>query len=409
MTISIIGAGAAGCFAAIHAKRLLPEADVHIYESMNRPLAKVAITGGGRCNLTNTFAQAGSMAQVYPRGTRLMQRLLHAFDHNATMRWFEAEGVRLTVQEDECVFPASQRAQEIVGTLTRLIRHLGIGLHTGHRLQAIIPEDGGYRLQFAAPEVPDVVSDIVVVATGGAARPSSLVPFGRLSLDVESPVPSLFPFMTGSDGITAMTGTVVPEVTAFIPGTRFRATGPLLITHWGLSGPAILRLSSYAARHLHDCGYSGVSLAINFLGTANEEEARTMLCQMAARNTDKQVGSVWPEALVRRLWHHLLERHGFDVRMRWSQIGPRRLNALAARLTACPFTITGRSPYKEEFVTCGGISLSNVNASTLECRHHPGLYFAGEILDVDAVTGGFNLQAAWTMGHAVAQAIARRG
>ena len=237
MTISIIGAGAAGCFAAIHAKRLLPEADVHIYESMNRPLAKVAITGGGRCNLTNTFAQAGSMAQVYPRGTRLMQRLLHAFDHNATMRWFEAEGVRLTVQEDECVFPASQRAQEIVGTLTRLIRHLGIGLHTGHRLQAIIPEDGGYRLQFAAPEVPDVVSDIVVVATGGAARPSSLVPFGRLSLDVEAPVPSLFPFKIEDEGLTALTGTVVPEVTAFIPGTRFRATGPLLITHWGLSGP----------------------------------------------------------------------------------------------------------------------------------------------------------------------------
>lgn len=402
MHIAIIGAGAAGCFAAIQIARQCPEATVSVFERLSRPLAKVAVTGGGRCNLTNSFADVRSLESVYPRGARLMKRLFKVFDNRDAMRWFEGEGVPLVTQEDQCVFPRSQRADDIVQTLLRLMRRHGVNLHTGCGVTAIHPLSPGYRIDFQ--EKKSVTADIVVVTTGGSPRENRLDFLSPLALETVSPVPSLFSFVLENHPLAEHAGLVVPNVTTRLAGTRFKADGPLLVTHWGVSGPAILRLSSYAARHLHDNAYRA-DLVVGWLGEENEASAAEMLQRLSANHAAKQVGSVCPEPLSRRLWHTLLRHAGISHERRWSSLSAKDHRRLASRLTGHTLTVSGRNPHKEEFVTCGGIALDQVHPSTLESRRHSGLYLAGEVLDVDAVTGGFNLQAAWTMGFVVAQSI----
>ena len=400
MTISIIGAGAAGCFAAIEAARRMPQADICVYESLNRPLAKVAITGGGRCNLTNSFQEVRSLETVYPRGARLMKRLFHTFDHRDTMRWFEAEGVPLTVQDDQCVFPRSQDAQDIVGTLLRLMKRHGVAIKTSSRAESIEPQEGGgYKISFAGGGC--VSSDAVIVTTGGSPRADGAAFLNPLQLKTVPPVPSLFSFSLEAHPLKSLMGIVVANVTARLAGTKFKTDGPLLITHWGVSGPAILKLSSHAARHLAECSYRA-TLALNWLGDMNEAEALDLLKGIKEENPQKQLASAFPRQLGKRLWLYLLESLRLPAEQKWVSVGTKDLRRLAAGCTNHLLTISGRNRHKEEFVTCGGVALSEINPSTLECRHHPRLFFAGEVLDVDAVTGGFNLQAAWTMGYVAA-------
>ena len=400
MTISIIGAGAAGCFAAIEAARRMPQADICVYESLNRPLAKVAITGGGRCNLTNSFQEVRSLETVYPRGARLMKRLFHTFDHRDTMRWFEAEGVPLTVQDDQCVFPKSQDAQDIVGTLLRLMQRHGIAIKTSSRAASIEPrEGGGYKISFA--DGGAVSSDSVIVTTGGSPRAGGAAFLNPLQLKTVPPVPSLFSFALEAHPLKSLMGIVVANVTARLAGTKFKTDGPLLITHWGVSGPAILKLSSHAARHLAECSYRA-TLALNWLGDMNEAEALDLLKGIKEENPQKQLASTFPRQLGKRLWLYLLESLRLPAEQKWASVGTKDLRRLAAGCTNHLLPISGRNRHKEEFVTCGGVALSEINPSTLECRRHPRLFFAGEVLDVDAVTGGFNLQAAWTMGYVAA-------
>ena len=400
MTISIIGAGAAGCFAAIEAARRMPQADICVYESLNRPLAKVAITGGGRCNLTNSFQEVRSLETVYPRGARLMKRLFHTFDHRDTMRWFEAEGVPLTVQDDQCVFPRSQDAQDIVGTLLRLMKRHGIAIKTSSRAESIEPQEGGgYKISFAGRGC--VSSDAVIVTTGGSPRADGAAFLNPLLLKTVPPVPSLFSFALEAHPLKSLMGIVVANVTARLAGTKFKTDGPLLITHWGVSGPAILKLSSHAARHLAECSYRA-TLALNWLGDMNEAEALDLLKGIKEENPQKQLASAFPRQLGKRLWLYLLEGLRLPAEQKWASVGTKDLRRLAAGCTNHLLPIAGRNRHKEEFVTCGGVALSEINPSTLECRRLPGLFFAGEVLDVDAVTGGFNLQAAWTMGYVTA-------
>lgn len=403
MTIAIIGAGAAGCFAAIRAARLLPHAEICIYERMQRPLAKVAITGGGRCNLTNSFEEVRSTEAVYPRGARLMKRLFRVFDHHDAIRWFEAEGVPLVIQEDQCIFPQSQRAQDIVQTLLRLLRSHRVRLSLGQQLTSIRPAERGYELDFSGQLQP-VTADAVAVCTGGSPRSGGLSFLQPLGVPTVAPVPSLFSFTLDQHPLAALSGIVVPDVTLRLTGTKFRAPGTLLITHWGISGPAVLRLSSYAARHLNALEYRA-ELSVNWLGSLTEEETVAELQRLAELYPQRQLGSAWPAGLHRRLWHHLLQYAGKQPEQKWAALGAKELRRLATRLTNHLLTINGRNPHKEEFVTCGGVDLSAIHLSTLECRTHKGLYFAGEVLDVDAVTGGFNLQAAWTMGYVVAESL----
>ena len=401
--VAIVGAGAAGCFAAIETGRRLPEADIHVFERMKKPLAKVALTGGGRCNLTNSFAGVRSLEAVYPRGHRLMKRLLREFGHEETMAWFEREGVELVTQTDECVFPASQRADEIVQTLLAAMRRGGVKLHCGQGVKEICPADGGYRLAFE--DRPTEWFDTVVVTTGGSPRKAGLSFLQPLHLEIVEPVPSLFSVTVEDKELRALSGTVVENASVRLTGTKLKAQGALLITHLGLSGPAMLKLSAYAARLLHERNYQA-EIAINWLGDMNEEEAWTLVNDLARQNGMKQVGNVWPTVLNRRLWQFLLQSLDLSAEMRWNGMQQKTLRRMAAQLTNHVFLISGRNPYKEEFVTCGGVALTELYPATLECKRHRGLYFAGEVTDADAITGGFNLQAAWTMGYVAAKSCA---
>ena len=403
--IAIIGAGAAGCFAAAELARTAPQAEVHVFERLSRPLAKLLLTGGGRCNLTNSFAGVRSLEAVYPRGHRLMRRLFHRFDHRAAMAWFEREGVALVVQEDQCVFPRSQQARQVADTLLSLMRRHGVRLHLGHRLEDICPAEAGYQLTFAEQPAP-LHFDAVVVTTGGSPRASGLDFLGSLGVERVAPVPSLFSVVVSDAELRALSGTVVEEATVRLSGTKLKAEGALLVTHLGLSGPAMLRLSAHAARYLAERDYRA-EVAVNWLGALNEEETLSLLSDLARENAGKQLANVWPSALNRRLWLYLLQSLSLRPTERWSSLSPKTLRRLAARLTNHALPVEGRNPFKEEFVTCGGVALSEINAETLEHKRHPALFFAGEVLDVDAVTGGFNLQAAWTMGAVVAQALGR--
>lgn len=403
MNVAIIGAGAAGCFAAIQIKRNNPKVNVTVYEAGIKPLIKVAVTGGGRCNLTNSFDGIRSLDEAYPRGARLLKRLFRTFDYNDVYQWFESEGVSLTTQDNECVFPVSQDAMEIVNTLVGLMRSLGVKLVTRHRVAAIDceAEDGEYLLTFSHGDVAK--ADAVVVTAGGSPQVRGLEMYEKLGLDIVCPVPSLFSLnLEKNHPMTALMGTVVNDVQARLVGTKLSAFGPLLITHWGVSGPAILKLSSYAARILAENDYKA-QVAINWFGQANEAEVMSIITEIAEQNQKKLVSSVWPERFNNRMWCYLIDACGLRQDMRWGELGKKGLNKLVALLTNHTLTIVGKNKYKEEFVTCGGVALSNVNSSTLESKKHPHLYFAGEILDVDAITGGFNLQAAWTMGYVVAE------
>ena len=395
MKIAIVGGGAAGCFCAISAKRRLPDADVTLYEAGPKLLAKVAVTGGGRCNLTNSFRdvaltgqEPGKMrlAEVYPRGEQVMRRALRVLSRADTQRWFEAEGVRLVTQEDQCVFPASQDAMQIVRTLERCLRQEGVRV----------------CLNTPVARIGDLVADKVVVTVGGSSREKleRLLPEGVAVTDC---VPSLFTLKVPEAGLRALMGTVVPRAALALAGTKFRAAGTLLLTDWGVSGPATLRLSSYAARHLAENGYSG-TLLINWLD-ASEADARGWIAACAAEHPRKQAAGTPPEGITARLWRHLLQRAALREDLRWAELGSKGAARLAATLTADAYPVAGRARFKEEFVTCGGVDLSGLSLGTLESKAYPGLFFAGEALDVDAITGGFNLQAAWSTAALVAAAL----
>ena len=414
--IAIIGAGAAGCFCAVQLRRMAPEVAITLFEAGPKPMAKLSITGGGRCNLTNSFQGIRSLGEAYPRGERVLQRALKAFSEEDTVRWFEAEGIPLVLQPDHCWFPRSQNALDIVRCLERGMRGAELRLRTP--VLSVRDTLGPSGLGMTNPVIPNASSvipseasvshytvnnepfDYVVVTTGGAAKG---LPFLEgLGLEMIPTVPSLFTFTVPDPALRSLMG-LVTEASVGLAGTSFKADGPLLITDWGLSGPATLKLSAHAARYLAECQYKG-TVVINWLN-ANENAVREQLREMAAENPQKLLSSVHP--VQQRLWEHLLERAGLRKDMRWAELGSKGLNRLTAALTADSYPLSGKSKFREEFVTAGGVALSNVNLSTLESKRHPGLYFAGEVLDIDAITGGFNLQAAWSTGYVCAQNIAK--
>ena len=410
MNIAIIGAGAAGCFTAIEIKRRLPHTKVTVFEGGKKPLAKVAITGGGRCNLTNSFKEVSSIDSVYPRGARLMKRLLKEFGNQDTCLWFENEGVRLTTQPDQCVFPVSQDAMEIVNTLTSLMRKHDVELKTGHKVTGIVYNKEEIEYRYSLDIQTTTAASVyhathVVVTTGGSPKKEGLRIFDRLNLETISPIPSLFSLCLPSHPITHLMGTVVENVTAAIAGTKMKAEGPILITHWGLSGPAILKLSSYAARYLYEHEYKA-TIVVNWFGGEREENIHNYLNDIIIRHPQKHIQSIYPQQLNSRLWQFILHECGIKEHIRWAEIGKKGLHKLASCLSSHTFNVNGKNRFKDEFVTCGGVALSNINPSTLECKNHKGLFFAGEVLDVDAITGGFNLQAAWTMAYIVAKSCA---
>ena len=407
--VAIIGAGAAGCFCAAQLRRWRPDLQITVFEAGPKPLAKVAITGGGRCNLTNDFQGIRSLSEAYPRGERVMKRALKAFSQEDTVHWFTAEGVPCVLQEDHCWFPQSQDAMDVVHALLNAMQGAEIRLNTPVRSVQRCPVKPGMTGTDHQPSWPAPTGhlvngepfDYVVVTTGGA--PKGLPFLEGLDLELVPPVPSLFTFTVPDPGLRSLMGLVV-EASIGLQGTGFKADGPLLITDWGLSGPATLKLSSYAARHLADHGYKGI-LSVNWLNES-ENEVRARLQEIATAHAQRQLSST-PPGLPGRLWEHLLAKAGLRSGIRWAELGSKGLNRLTAVLVSDSYPLSGKSRFREEFVTAGGVALTNVDLSTLECKRHPGLFFAGEVLDIDAITGGFNLQAAWSTGYVCAKSIAR--
>ena len=389
---AIIGGGAAGFFLAVNLKEMMPEMEVTIFERSHRVLAKVEISGGGRCNCTNSFAQVSDFSQVYPRGHRLLKRLFNVFSHEDAYRWFEQHGVPLITQDDECVFPQAQDAHTVINCFLSLARRHQINIYKGRNIQSL----------------DDVCNfDYVVVTTGGSPKGEGLRWLADLGHEIELPVPSLFTFSINTPQLLTLQGIVVNNTIAHIPGTKLRAEGPLLITHWGMSGPAILKLSSYAARYLAEQHYQA-PLSINWIHQ-NEAEVQAALFEMAVSQPQKQLSTYNPFGLQQRLWSYLLEKAlGNRASIRYQELNKKDVNRLANILVNDVYQIAGRAAFKDEFVTCGGVSLKAINPNTLESRHIPRLFFAGEVLDIDGITGGFNFQAAWTTAYIVASAIKKR-
>ena len=385
MKIAVVGGGAAGCFCAVNIKKLRPEAEVTVYDAGAAPMRKLAVTGGGRCNITNTFEGVDDLRKVYPRGHNIMKRLLRAFSPEDTVRWWESEGVALHAEERGCVFPDSQDAMQVVRTLERLMRRSGVRLETGRRITE-----------------PEGLGDIIVVATGGGL-PDIVKSYPKL--ETEPVTPALFPVKCTCGELRALSGIIAPEARVSLPGTKFSAAGELLITDFGFSGPAELRLSSYASRYLSEkqcrCG-----MLVDWLGLGREG-AEELLIRNIAAYPQKNIGNVPPEGLSARLWELILARAGVSGAAKCSQLqGGKALRRLASALGEDLYELDGRAAFKGEIVRAGGIAAASVRPDTLEAREYPGLYFAGEVLDIDGITGGFNLQAAWSTAMAVARSVA---
>ena len=385
MKTAIVGGGAAGFFAAINLKEMCPEMQVTIFEKSKKVLAKVEVSGGGRCNCTNSFEAVTDLQQVYPRGHRLLKRLFKTFDYRDAYEWFESHGVRLVTQEDHCVFPMSQDSHTIINMFLAEAKRHGIEIRTQCKIESL-------------EQLKDY--DFKVITTGGGTASMAGVP------TIEA-VPSLFTFSIEDEALRALMGTVVEDATASIPGTKFKSCGPLLITHWGMSGPAILKLSSHAARELHEHNYQ-MPLAVNWT-SLKEPEIQQELREIIIRHPQKQIATIRPFGLPSRLWDYLVAKTlGERAQNRWQNLNQKELNRLTNALCNDQYQIVGRSAFKDEFVTCGGIDLSGINPNTLEAKTLPQLYFAGEVLDIDGITGGFNFQAAWTTAYVVSMAITQQ-
>ncbi|MBQ8153870.1 MAG: aminoacetone oxidase family FAD-binding enzyme [Prevotella sp.] len=389
MKTAIIGGGAAGFFLAINLKEMLPEMEVTIFERSHKVLSKVEISGGGRCNCTNSFEEVKDLQMVYPRGHRLMKRLFNVFDYRDAFAWFEQHGVPLVTQDDHCVFPEAQDSHVIINCFLSLARRYHIRVVLGKRIESL-EEVGDY--------------DFIAVTTGGSPKEEGLSWLTDLGHAIEKPVPSLFTFQVVDEKLTTLMGLVVEQATVMIPGTKLRANGPLLITHWGMSGPAILKLSSYAARLLAENSYR-MPLSVRWV-ERHDTDIEAAISETMSCHSQKQLPSFNPFGLPQRLWSFLLEKSLADrAEIRWYELNKKDVNRLVNTLCNDTYQISGRGTFKDEFVTCGGVSLKSVNPSTLESKTVPYLFFAGEVLDIDGITGGFNFQAAWTTAYTVASAI----
>lgn len=397
MTIAIIGAGAAGFFAALAAAENHPQARVILFEKSQKLLAKVKVSGGGRCNVTNGCTSISELCKAYPRGEKKMKKLFQVFSTIDTMEWFESRGVPLYTQDDGRVFPTSDNSQTIIDCLLRETERLGIKIETGVGVKRITPKDDRLELAFIADVHPPATFDKVVVASGGSPKRSGLEWLETLGHKIKDPVPSLFTFNMPGDSITELMGVAVESASVSIQGTKLKSGGPLLITHWGMSGPAILKLSAFGARSLSEMGYN-FKAQINWVNETNHDIVKAELESISREHPKKKAINIKPFGLPERLWLYFLTRSEISHEKPWGELGNKTLNKLVSVLTNDIYVVKGKTTFKEEFVTCGGVSLDSIDLNTMQSKVCKNLYFAGEIMDIDAITGGYNFQAAWTTG-----------
>lgn len=400
MDIVIIGGGAAGFFAAITAAESNPAAQVIVLERSASVLQKVQLSGGGRCNITHACFDARALVQHYPRGSRELLGPFQRFGPQDTVDWFEARGVRLKTEPDGRMFPLSDDAQTIVECLWNAARRAGVQVRTGLRVERLERIGDSWRVHCTRLE--PLPADRVLVATGSSEAIWAMLE--KLGHRIVPPAPSLFTFNIKDSRLRDLAGVSVPDALVQVAGARLSARGPLLITHWGLSGPAILRLSAWDARELKQASYS-FSLIISWLGDKKLAEVLAGLAQTKAANARKTVHAHPAYGLPQRLWERLAAAAGIPAGMRWADTGKTVLQGLATELCCGAYAVRGKSAFKEEFVTAGGVDLREVQFKTFESKLFPHLYFAGEVLDIDALTGGFNFQAAWTGGWIAGKAM----
>lgn len=406
--IAVTGGGAAGFFGAIAAaERLHAEGRagaVTIYEATAHPLAKVRVSGGGRCNVTHACFEPRELVKRYPRGGRELLGAFHRFQPRDTVEWFAARGVELKTEEDGRMFPVTDDSATIVACLRAAAEKAGVALHTALALRtAERRTEGGFALTLS--DETTVECERLLIATGGNRGSAGLTIARALGHTIEPPVPSLFTFHIDDKRLEGISGVAVEHVAVRVVGAKLAESGPLLVTHWGLSGPAILKLSAWGARELAAVNYE-FRLAVNFLPPHTVESLRAEWARVRNEHPRKLVGGWCPLGLPQRLWEKLVGAAGIAANVQWAGVSGEALGALARQLTQAEFAVNGKSLFKEEFVTCGGVRLRDVDFRTMESRVCPGLHFAGEVLDIDGVTGGFNFQAAWTTGWLAGQAMA---
>lgn len=401
MKIAILGGGAAGFYAAIHCKLFDPTAEVTIIEKSQKLLSKVKVSGGGRCNVTNVETDPIKLAKNYPRGERLLSKAFREHNSSHTRNFFEERGVPLVVQEDGCVFPKSQNSQSIIDCFMSECVRLGITILTGTNIQKLEQQtDFSWRLQCA--NETEFLFDKVIICTGGLPKWEQMQWLVNLGQPMITPCPSLFTFNMPSESVRDLMGIVAPNALTRIPGIKHQGFGPLLITHWGMSGPAILMLSAKAARDLYDKDYRFIC-HVSWLGITNEDEVRNKILVAQKEMLKRKIGGASFHGLSTRLWRYLLEKSNVDTEKPWEQLSNKEFNRLVVTLTQDAFQVEGKTTFKEEFVTAGGVDLQYINFRTMESKTLPNLFFAGEVLDIDGITGGFNFQAAWTTGWLAAR------
>ncbi|MBL4754903.1 MAG: NAD(P)/FAD-dependent oxidoreductase [Flavobacteriales bacterium] len=397
MKIAIIGGGAAGFFSAMAAKENYPTATVVILEKTQNLLSKVKVSGGGKCNVTNACFSIKELSSAYPRGGKKLKKSFQVFNAKDTLAWFESRGVPLVIRKDQHVFPASQSSQSIIDCFLKEAERLGILIEMGAGITSITQVDGQLELSFSRESLKPRTFDKVIVGTGGSPKRMGLEWLETMGHQIEDPVPSLFTFNMPKESITNLMGVVAENALVGIQGTKLKSKGPLLITHWGMSGPAILKLSAFGARILSDLEYN-FNIQVNWVNEKNSELVMNHLKDTAAKQPNKILANVKPYSLPQRMWSFLLERSDLRANKKWGDLGKKHFNKLTNVLCNDVYTVKGKTTFKEEFVTCGGVSLDSINFNTMESKICKNLYFAGEIMDIDGITGGYNFQSAWTTG-----------
>ncbi|TDE01090.1 NAD(P)/FAD-dependent oxidoreductase [Flavobacterium sandaracinum] len=400
--IIIVGGGAAGFFTAINIVEKNPKLKVAILERGAEVLQKVRISGGGRCNVTHACFEPNELVKFYPRGEKELRGPFHQFCSGDTIEWFEKHGVELKIEADGRMFPVSNSSQTIIDCFLKATQKLGIAVLTGQSVQSIFnPEVSGEKFWKIETQTENYLAEKLILATGSNPKIwEMLQSFGHA---VITPVPSLFTFNIKDSRIKELPG-VAALATVKVKDTKLTSTGPLLITHWGMSGPAILKLSAWGARILHDKNYQ-FTIFVNWLNDADQEDVEKKLKELKQEHAKKSVSKKSPFEITNRLWESLVLASGIEAETKWADLSKIQLQNLANQLTNGTFQVNGKSTFKEEFVTAGGIDLKEINFKTMESKLHENLYFAGEIVNIDAITGGFNFQNAWTSGFIVANAI----
>ena len=396
--IIIVGGGAAGFFTAINIVEKNPKLKVAILERGTEVLNKVRISGGGRCNVTHACFEPNKLVKFYPRGEKELRGPFHQFCSGDTIEWFEKHGVELKIEADGRMFPVSNSSQTIIDCFLKATQKLGISVLTGQSVQSIFKKENTWKIE---TQTENYLAEKLILATGSNPKVWEMLQnFGHA---IVSPVPSLFTFNIKDSRIKELPG-VAAHVTVKVKDTKLSSTGPLLITHWGMSGPAILKLSAWGARILHDKNYQ-FTIFVNWLNDAETTAVGKKLKELKQEHAKKSVSKKSPFELTNRLWESLVIGSGIEVETKWADLSKIQLQNLVNQLTNGTFQINGKSTFKEEFVTAGGIDLKEINFKTMESKLHENLYFAGEIVNIDAITGGFNFQNAWTSGYIVATAL----